>query len=146
MWEKILSLFGRKNGQAKILADKAILLIDDGITERTFMSKILAQQGCRVRTAADGQIGLEQANSEIPDLIILDFFMPGLNGKEVCQRLKASDKTKAIPVVFLTGSTTPEDVVGCYDVGADYYLSKPISAKALVRQLELTFQELPAKT
>ena len=142
MWEKILNIFGRKNGAVKILADKTILIVDDGVTERAFMSKVLSGQGCRIIAAADGQAGVEKANSESPDLVILDYMMPGLNGKDVCQRLKSNPKTKNIPVVFLTGSTT--NVVDCYDVGADYYLSKPINAKMLIRQLELTFQELTA--
>ena len=144
MLEKIFKLFG-KNGKSPALANKTILVVDDGITERTFMSKVLDKEGCRVITAADGPAGLEKAAAERPDLIILDFFMPpGMNGKEVCQRLKSNAATKGIPVVFLTGSAKPVNVVECYDVGADYYLSKPISAKALIRQLELTFQELAA--
>ena len=141
MWDKIMQFFGRNRGYSKVLVDKTILVIDDGQAERTLMSKILSDRGCRVVTAADGQTGLENANLQNPDLILLDYLMPGLNGKEVCRRLKSEAKTKSIPVVFLTGST---NVVECYDVGADYYLSKPISAQALIKQLELTFQELSA--
>jgi len=144
MLQKILSLF-RKNGKPKALAEKTILIVDDGITERTLMERILKREGCRVLTAIDGPSGLEKAASHRPDLILLDFFMPpGINGKEVCQKLKSSERTKNIPVVFLTASAKPTDVVECYDVGADYYLAKPISAKSLIRQLELTFQELAA--
>lgn len=140
MFKKILGLFNRRNGSSKILAGKKILLVDDGVTERAFMSRVLTDQGCQVIAAADGPAGLAEANAQSPDLIILDYLMPGLTGKDVCQRLKSNPKTKNIPVIFLTGSTT--NVVECYDVGADYYFSKPISAKALIRQLELTFQEL----
>ena len=142
MWENILSFLGRSNGVSKVLADKNILVIDDGVTERTFMSKVLTERGCRIITAADGHAGLQEAAAQSPDLIILDYRMPGFSGKDVCQRLKSNEQTKRIPVIFLTGSTT--NVVECYDVGADYYLSKPISAKALIRQLELTFQQLAA--
>jgi CheY-like chemotaxis protein len=143
MWKNILNWFGnRNNNKAKFLANKTILVVEDGATERTFISKVLTGLGCRVLTADNGKAGLDEAIARMPDLILLDYRMPGLNGNEVCQKLKANDKTKAIPVVFLTGSTT--NVVECYDVGADYYLAKPISAKALIRQLELTFQELAA--
>lgn len=140
MWEKILQFFGRSSS-SKVLLDKTILVIDDGIAERTLMTKVLTSRGCRIITAADGNAGIEKAGAQKPDLILLDFMMPGLNGKDVCRQLKSDEKTKHIPVVFLTGSP---NVVECYDVGADYYLSKPISAKALIRQLELTFQELTA--
>ncbi len=142
MWKTILSWFGNRNSKTQMFVDKTILVVDDGVTERTFISKILTDRGCRVITADNGKAGLEQALASHPDLILLDYRMPGLNGNEVCQKLKANTETKAIPVVFLTGSTS--NVVECYDVGADYYLAKPISAKALIRQLELTFQELTA--
>ena len=72
---------------------------------------------------------------------MLDLAMPGMNGKEVCKRLKNKDETKHIPVVFLTGSATAADVVECYDVGADYYLNKPIRPDVLIKQIEMTFQE-----
>ena len=142
MWDSILKLFG-KNGASKTLAGKTILIIDDGETERRFISGIIEKQGCRALAAADGKAGIELAKTSRPDLVILDYRMPGLNGKEVCQILKSDENTRKIPVVFLTGSTTPGNVVECYDVGADYYLSKPISAKSLIHQIELTFQEKP---
>jgi CheY-like chemotaxis protein len=140
MLQKILDFF-KKTSPFKTLAGKTILVVDDNEVERTFISRTLQKQGCRVLTAVDGQAGLVAAQNERPDLIILDFVMPNLNGRDTCQRLKANSETKRIPVVFLTGSVAAANVVECYDVGADYYLNKPIGADMLIKQIDMTFQE-----
>ncbi len=122
---------------------KRILVIDDGAVERRFISRSLEKRGYDVSTAKDGQDGLKAAQEEKPDLIVLDYHMPGLDGVEVCKKLKADKaQTRDIPVVFLTGSKSPASVVDCYDVGAEYYLSKPISARTLVNEVDMVFQEM----
>lgn len=129
------------NGPDARLKGKTVLVVDDGEVERKFLSGILSKQGCRVLTASEGEAGIRLAYAENPDLILLDFIMPGMNGNEVLQRLRDGEKTKNIPVVFLTGSDTPSHIVSCYDLGAECFLTKPISAGALVNQLALTLQE-----
>jgi len=140
MWEKIQAFFSgrgdsRNNG-------KLILVIDDGEVERKFMAATLERKGYTVLTAASGDEGIRLAQERKPDAIFLDFIMPpGLNGKEVCTKLKSDEKTRDIPVVFLSGSVTPGKVIDCYDVGAEYYLSKPISAATLLEHTRLLIED-----
>lgn len=124
---------------------RTILLIDDGEVERKTTSAVLGKRGYKVLTAENGEIGLKLAQEQRPDLILLDFMMPGMMGKEVCQRLKQIPATKDIPVIFLTGSIAPKSVIDCYEVGAEYYLAKPISARTLINQVEMIFNELKPK-
>ena len=141
MFKKILGLFNRRNGSSKILAGKKILLVDDGVTERAFMSRVLTDQGCQVIAAADGPAGLAEANAQSPDLIILDYLMPGLTGKDVCQRLKSNPKTKNIPVIFLTALSSPHEEERGLSLGAVDYITKPIDPPLVLArvntQLEL---------
>jgi len=65
-----------------------------------------------------------------------------MNGKAICSALKADPKSKDIPVIFLTGSASPKDIIDCYDVGAEYFLTKPISANQLTKQVQSIFNEL----
>ncbi len=118
-----------------------ILVIDDGELERRFMLGALQKAGYTVLEKSDGASGLEAAVSWKPDLIILDYIMPKMDGNEVCRKLKSDGVTRDIPVIFLTGSVKPETVITCYDVGADQYLSKPINASTLLEQVSATLKE-----
>ena len=139
IWQKIKSLlFSERPG---ILNGRCVLLIDDGQVERHAVKRMLEKQGCRVVTAENGHIGLHLAETEKPDLILLDFFMPGMLGTEVCERLKDNGFTKNIPIIFLTGSDAPANIVNCYDVGAAQFLAKPVDAKTLVSQVKHVLNE-----
>ncbi len=140
-WSRFISFFSPTTAGAVNLKGKSILLIDDGETERKAYPPILEKAGCQVKTAADARSGLALALSDHFDLILLDYMLPDQNGIEVCKELKRNKMTKSVPVVFLTGSVKPESVINCYDVGADCYLSKPISSDALLKQVGLTLQE-----
>ena len=141
MFKKLMDALLGRNGRVKTGLKRTVLVVDDTEIERTFITRVLKKNGYSVLVAEDGAAGFEVAQEKRPDLIILDYVMPGYNGKEVLRRLKRENSTKNIPVVFLTGSTTPLEVIECYEEGAEYYLNKPISAAMLVKQLELTFQE-----
>lgn len=140
IFEKLKSLFS--NGHDRILNGKCILLIEDGQVERHTVTRILEKKGCRVLAAENGRIGLHLAETERPDLILLDCMMPGMLGTEVCQRLKDGQITKSIPIIFLTGSDTPTNIINCYDVGAAQFLTKPVSAQTLITYVRNTLQEL----
>jgi len=144
MFKKFLNIFKNSCGCAKPGTNKTVLVIDDGDSERSFLIRSLKKAGYSVIDASRGDQGLELAESQQPDMILLDYMMPGMDGNEVCRKLKNNPKTKAIPVVFLTGSTRPETVITCYDVGAEHYLSKPISAKILLDQVRSTLEGQPA--
>ena len=120
---------------------RRILAIDDDLSQRTLIARTLEKSGYKVSTAENGEIGLELARGETPDLILLDVIMPGIHGNEVCKRLKADSRTKDIPVLFLTSLDTPKDVIEQYALGAEVHLTKPINPKELIRQIEITFED-----
>lgn len=115
----------------QLMRTKRILVIDDEASLRDQLRKRLHRDGYDVVTAASGQLGLAHARDAGPDLIVLDVSMPGLNGFEVCQRLKAEPATSAIPIVFLTGSDSPRNREFAFHVGAAEFLSKSSQMNAL---------------
>lgn len=144
MWKLFRSLFSPEQTGTSQADGCNILVIDDGEVERQFMAQTLAKAGYTVYTKADGDSGLDAARRIQPDLIILDYLMPGMDGQVVCRKLKSDPQTKDIPVIFLTGSSRPETVITCYDIGADQYLNKPISGKTLIGQVQTTLEQNPS--
>lgn len=107
---------------------KVILIIDDNVTNLRVAIQHLEKQGVRIATARNGESGLERAELIQPDLILLDVQMPGIDGFEVCRRLKANETTADIPVIFMTALTDVTDKVRGFEVGAVDYVTKPIEA------------------
>jgi DNA-binding response OmpR family regulator len=107
-----------------------ILVIEDELPMRTALEDVLAAEGYRVLTAADGQSGLARALEEKPDLILLDIMMPRLDGYAVCAELRRL--SRPVPILMLTAKGQVEDRVSGLDAGADDYLVKPFSAKELL--------------
>src|ERR1043165_4293658 len=106
---------------------KVVLVVDDAPANIHVVNEIL-HDTYKVRIATNGVRGLELAKSTPgPDLILLDVIMPGMDGYEVCTRLKASPSTRDIPVIFLTGQTETSDETRGFDVGAVDYIHKPFS-------------------
>jgi len=102
-----------------------ILIVDDSESSRLLLSTILKKAGYGVHEAADGRTGLELALSLAPGLILLGIIMPGMDGYEVCQALKAHPKMAEIPVIFLSGKTDPADKIKGLQLGAVDYITKP---------------------
>lgn len=122
--------------------NKLILVVDDGEVERRFMERTLTQRGYRVLLAKSGEEAILLAREKKPDLIFLDFLMlGGMDGQEACKRIKSESYAKDIPIVFLSGSVTPTKVIDCYDVGAEYFLSKPINAATLLEHTRLLLED-----
>ena len=118
-----------------------ILIIEDEAPMRTALADLLAAEGYRVLTAADGESGLHRALDEKPDLILLDIMMPKLDGFALCAELRRL--SNAVPVLMLTAKGQIEDRVAGLDAGADDYLVKPFSTEELlarVRALLRRFQ------
>lgn len=109
-----------------------ILIIDDDEAILTFLRRGLAYDGYQVDTATDGQSGLLVAWDNPPDLVVLDWMMPGLDGLEVCRRLR--QRTKA-PILMLTAKETVNDRVQGLDAGADDYLVKPFNLDELLARI-----------
>ncbi len=108
-------------------AKPTVLVVDDTPDNLTLMSDLLMDR-YRVRVANSGERALKiAASDDVPDLILLDIMMPGMDGYEVCQRLKAEAATRDIPVIFLTAKVTVEDEERGLELGAVDYITKPIS-------------------
>lgn len=107
-----------------------MLVVDDDPTVSDVVRRYLEQDGCRVRLAADGPAALAAVAAEQPDLVVLDLMLPGMDGLEVCRRLRS--QLPALPVVMLTALGEESDRVVGLEVGADDYVTKPFSPRELV--------------
>jgi len=113
-----------------------ILVADDNPDNRAIFEARLAAHGHAILTAGDGEEALRLATSERPDLVLLDVTMPGLDGIEVCRRLKADPSLPFMPVIMITARTNSRDVVAGLEAGADEYLTKPVDQAALVARVK----------
>jgi DNA-binding response OmpR family regulator len=109
---------------------QSVLVVDDDPTVSDVVRRYLEQAGCRVRLAADGASGLAAVDAERPDLVVLDIMMPGIDGLEVCRRLRHAQP--GLPVIMLTALGEEVDRVLGLEVGADDYVTKPFSPRELV--------------
>jgi len=121
-----------------------ILIIEDETPMRTALADLLAADGYRIMSAADGERGLERAVSEKPDLILLDVMMPKLDGFALCAELRrlAID----VPVLMLTAKGQIEDRVNGLDVGADDYVVKPFSGEELLARVRALLRRVERKS
>jgi DNA-binding response OmpR family regulator len=111
--------------------NRTILICEDEEHIRVSVRYVVAKLGFRCLEAHDGEEGYAMANSEHPDLIILDVGMPGMTGYEVCEKLRADSAFDNTPIVILTAFGQAADEQRAYDVGANRYLAKPFSPRAL---------------
>ena len=112
-----------------------ILIVDDSPTELHVLSQMLSKGGYETVTAEDGEEGIERAKSELPDLILMDVVMPGLNGFQATRKLSRDATTKHIPVVMVTTKDQDTDREWGMRQGAVEYLVKPVDAKQLVAKI-----------
>ena len=122
-----------------------ILVVEDESAIRELLRYNLAKEGYRIRGAASGEEALAAAASAPPDLVLLDLMLPGLNGLEVCRRLKQDPKLRQIPVVMLTAKGEEADIVAGLELGADDYLTKPFSPRVLVARIRAVLRRTVAK-
>ncbi len=114
----------------------SILIVDDTPFNVRFLADILIWTGYDVATASSGEMVFEMLQTYLPDLILLDIMMPGLSGYDVCERLKANEKTRDIPVIFLSALNQELDKVRAFAVGGVDYISKPFQVKEIVARIE----------
>ena len=114
------------------MAGERVLLIEDEARIAQFIERGLIYEGYRVSVARDGQTGLSIARDNPPDLVILDWMLPGLDGLEVCKRLHAASD---VPILMLTAKDDVRDRVQGLDAGADDYLVKPFSVDELMARV-----------
>ena len=110
---------------------RIILIVEDDIDVGATIQRQLEREGYNCECAADGERALASVHHHVPDLILLDRGLPGLPGDEVVRRLKSDPRTRAIPVIMLTGKADESDELVGLALGADDYVSKPFSFKVL---------------
>jgi len=114
---------------------KKILVVDDSPTERHVLVDLLTKNGYKVITAESGEEGIEKAKSELPDLVLMDVVMPGLNGYQATRTLTRDEATKHIPVIVCTSKGQETDKIWGLRQGAQDYLVKPISGDELLAKI-----------
>ena len=105
---------------------KRILLVDDNVTNLQVIFEALSPEGYELLVAQSGEDALETVSQASPDLVLLDVKMPGIDGFETCRRLRASEQTAQIPVIFLSAHANIEAIEKAQGMGASGYLTKPI--------------------
>jgi DNA-binding response OmpR family regulator len=118
---------------------KEVLLIDDDPVIRSLVQTILEMETFSVTTAEHGRQGAEivEGGAKKFDLIIVDRQMPEMSGLDFLTRIKLKSDTATVPTIMLTGESRPEDIMAGYEVGADYYITKPFTRQQLIYGLEL---------
>jgi CheY-like chemotaxis protein len=120
-----------------------VLLVEDNEMNRDMLSRRLMRQGFEVTVAVDGQAGVEAAQSGRPDIVLMDMSLPVLDGWEATRQLKASDATRAIPVIALTAHAMAGDRQQALDAGCDDYDTKPIELPRLLEKMRRLLGEAP---
>jgi CheY-like chemotaxis protein len=124
-----------------------ILIVDDEAVNRYLLQKLFESQGWNVCAAENGQIALETARNELPDLIISDILMPEMDGYALCRNCKADEQLKAIPFVFYTGTYTDAQYEKfALDLGANLFLQKPSEAQELIKNITTLLKKPSAGT
>ncbi len=117
------------------MSKATVLVVDDEEDIRELVTLNLDREGYRVLICETGEQALALAKVKAPDLIVLDLMLPGIDGLEVCKRLKANSTLQQIPVVMLTAKGEESDIVAGLELGADDYVTKPFSGKVLVARV-----------
>lgn len=112
-----------------------ILIVDDVVENLELLAAMLKKQGHEVRIARTGQAALDDIHHHHPDLVLLDIKMPGMDGYEVCERIKSTEGTADIPVIFLSAHTETEDVLRGFDVGGVDYVGKPFKFREVMARV-----------
>jgi two-component system, OmpR family, alkaline phosphatase synthesis response regulator PhoP len=114
---------------------ETILVVDDEEDILELIKYNLTRESYQVACAATGEDAIAKAKRKLPDLILLDLMLPGIDGLEVCKLLKNDAKTEHIPIIMLTAKTEETDIVSGLEVGADDYITKPFSPKVLTARV-----------
>ncbi|MBA3902420.1 MAG: two-component system response regulator [Rhodocyclaceae bacterium] len=114
---------------------KKILIVDDSPTERHALNELLSKKGYNVVTAESGEEAIVKSKSEMPDLILMDVVMPGMNGYQATRTITREEATKHIPVIMCTSKGQETDKIWGMRQGANDYMVKPIDPEALLQKI-----------
>lgn len=121
----------------KIVQQNSILIVDDTPTNLKVLFELLNQSGFKVSVAKSGESALLKVHQALPDLILLDVMMPGIDGFETCRRLQADVRTKDIPIIFMTALSDVVDKVNGLNLGAVDYITKPIEQQEVLARIKV---------
>jgi two-component system, OmpR family, alkaline phosphatase synthesis response regulator PhoP len=127
------------------MSSEKIVVIEDESDILEVISYNLEREGFKVFSAGDGLKGVQIVRDEGPDLIILDLMLPGIDGIEVCRRLKSDSLTSPIPIMMVTAKGEESDVVLGLGIGADDYITKPFSTKELIARAKAVLRRGPLR-
>lgn len=113
-----------------------ILVVEDNATNMRLLIELLLDDGYQVEAAVNGLEALEMAQTLLPDLVLLDVMMPGLNGYEVCEKLQENPQTQGIPVIFITAIAQVADKIKAFELGAVDYITKPFNTREVMVRLK----------
>ena len=125
--------------------NERILIIEDDPDIAESLTYNLKREGLRVLVAHSGEQGFQMAKDpqSTPSLIVLDLMLPGMNGSEVCERLRRKPETEKIPIIILTAKASEADKIAGLDLGADDYMTKPFSVKELIARIRAVLRRKP---
>lgn len=121
---------------------RKILIVEDEAPIREMLSFVMEQHGYQTIEAGDYQVALEKIVEPFPDMILLDWMLPGGSGIQLAKKLKSDDFTRGIPIIMLTARGEEEDKVKGLEVGADDYITKPFSPKELMARMRAVFRRV----
>ena len=119
-----------------------ILVMEDEDALATLLQYNLEKEGYRVVIASDGDEGMLQIDERLPDLVLLDWMLPGLSGIEVCRRIRGKSETRNLPIIMLTARGEESDRIRGLDTGADDYLTKPFSMIELIARIRAVLRRI----
>jgi len=119
------------------MSQPRVLIVEDERGLVQSLSWYFAREGYETLIAHDGNEGLRKAQTILPDLILLDIMLPGLDGLSICRELRAGERTRDIPIIMITAKSEESDQLIGYNVGADDYVTKPFSNKVLLQKVKV---------
>ena len=130
------------NGIMEATAGKKILIVEDEQDIAQLVQHYLQKDGFRSVTAINGVEALKKVKAEQPDLIVLDLMLPEMDGLEVCKRVRSAPETAMLPIIMLTAKAEESDTIVGLELGADDYVTKPFSPKALVARVKALLRRI----
>ncbi|MDA0590711.1 MAG: response regulator [Planctomycetota bacterium] len=133
------------------MSKQTILIVEDEPSLVEVLSYNLEKEGFNVLSESDGRAGLERALHSVPDLVILDLMLPGMDGLQICAQLRSDSRTKGIRILMLTARSEETDEVVGFSMGADDYVAKPFKVRPLIHRVKALLrrreqEESPAET
>ena len=122
-----------------------ILIVDDSLDNLRLLSSVLMRQGYRVHCVADGEMALHAIRGELPNLILLDVVLPAINGYKLCKIIKSNEKTRHIPIIFISSLDSESDKVQAFKLGCVDFITKPFFIEELLVRVETQFKIIREK-